>query len=78
MIAASFVLDPAWMFTEPQMMTDVIGMPPTSPATAFPIPCAISSRLDGDERCFGSILSVASKFSRDSNEATAAMVAPTM
>ena len=77
-IVASFVLPPALMLTELRTMTVVIGSPPISPATAFPIPWDSNSRLGFEVRRSGSSLSVASRFRSVSSEATAAIVTPAM
>ena len=66
------------MLTELRTITDVIGSPPISPATTFPIPWASSSRLGGEVRRCGSSLSIASRFSSVSSEATAAIVTAAM
>ena len=47
-MAERFVAAPALMLTELRTMTDVIGMPPTRPATTLPTPWANSSRLGGE------------------------------
>ena len=74
MIADAFVRAPALMFTELRTITEVTGSPPSSPEATFPMPCARSSLLGGEFRCRGSSLSTASRFSRVSSEATAAIV----
>jgi hypothetical protein len=69
-IADSRVRAPALTLTELRMMTDVIGRAPARPASMLPTPCANSSRSGGDTRLCGSSLSVASRFSSVSSEAT--------
>ena len=73
-IAESLVFAPACTLTEPRMITEVIGIPPSKPAAMLPAPWASSSRLGGDFRCSGSSRSIASKLSSDSSEATIAIV----
>ena len=59
MIADSFVLAPAWRFTELLTMTDVIGSQPKNHDIIFHIPCAMSSRFIGVWRPWWSSLSIA-------------------
>src|SRR4051794_41147236 len=75
-IVASFVFAPALMLTELRTITVVIGSPPISPETRFPIPWDHSSRLGFEVRRCGSSLSVASRFNNVSSDATAAIVTP--
>src|SRR5580704_7285709 len=75
-IVESFVLLPALTFTELRTIAELIGSPPISPQHRLPIPCTQSSRLGGELRCCGSILSTASRFKSVSSEATAAIVKP--
>ncbi len=58
-------------------MTPVSGRPPINPERVFPTPCARSSRFGGASRLYGSILSVASRESRVSSDATIPKVTAT-
>jgi hypothetical protein len=72
MNAAIRVRPPECTFAEVRTMTAVIGMPPMSPHTTLPTPCARSSRSGSEERWNGSSRSVASMQSSVSMLATIA------
>ena len=73
-IVARRVRAPFAAFTELRTITEVIGRPPTRPASMLPVPCATSSRFGGETRRSGSSLSVASRLRSVSREATTARV----
>src|SRR5690554_3357457 len=78
MMAAIFDFAPALILAEVLTTTEVMASPPKRPLIMLPIPCAFNSVLVLVKRFMGSSLSEASIHSKDSMEATMAMVTATI